>query len=44
MKIEMEQGGTPLFFDLFVAMCNHMVRIQAVHCLLFFLLTLSRMT
>lgn len=25
MKIEMEQGGTALFFDLFVAMCNHMV-------------------
>jgi hypothetical protein len=24
MKLEMEQGGT-LFFDLFVAMCNHMV-------------------
>ncbi|EXJ73311.1 uncharacterized protein A1O5_03071 [Cladophialophora psammophila CBS 110553] len=24
MKVEMEQGGT-LFFDLFVAMCNHMV-------------------
>ncbi|KAL6245868.1 hypothetical protein RBB50_007021 [Rhinocladiella similis] len=24
MKIEMEQGGTALFFDLFVAMCNHM--------------------
>lgn len=25
MKLEMEQGGTALFFDLFVAMCNHMV-------------------
>lgn len=25
MKLEMEQGST-LFFDLFVAMCNHMVR------------------
>ncbi|KAK5476537.1 hypothetical protein LTR26_008956 [Exophiala xenobiotica] len=24
MKVEMEQGGTALFFDLFVAMCNHM--------------------
>lgn len=24
MKLEMEQGGT-LFFDLFVAMCNHIV-------------------
>lgn len=24
MKVEMEQGGT-LFFDLFVAMCNHIV-------------------
>lgn len=25
MQMEMEQGGK-LFFDLFVAMCNHMVR------------------
>lgn len=25
MQMEMERGGK-LFFDLFVAMCNHMVR------------------
>ena len=25
MQIEMEQGGSPLFFDLFVAMVNHLV-------------------
>ncbi|KIW87331.1 uncharacterized protein Z519_11967 [Cladophialophora bantiana CBS 173.52] len=29
MKIEMEQGGT-LFFDLFVAMCNHMDDLKTV--------------
>ncbi len=27
MKMEMEQGGA-LFFDLFVAMCNHIVSLQ----------------
>lgn len=26
MQMQMEEGGK-LFFDLFVAMCNHMVRI-----------------
>lgn len=25
MQMEMEHGGTPLFFDLFVAMVNHLV-------------------
>jgi len=25
MQMEMETGGTPLFFDLFVAMVNHLV-------------------
>lgn len=25
MQMEMEAGGTPLFFDLFVAMVNHLV-------------------
>jgi hypothetical protein len=25
MQLEMEAGGTPLFFDLFVAMVNHLV-------------------
>lgn len=25
MQMEMERGGTPLFFDLFVAMVNHLV-------------------
>ncbi|EME46099.1 hypothetical protein DOTSEDRAFT_70184 [Dothistroma septosporum NZE10] len=24
MQMEMQDGGTPLFFDLFVAMCNHL--------------------
>jgi len=23
MQMEMEKGGTQMFFDLFVAMCNH---------------------
>ncbi len=23
MQLEMHNGGTPLFFDLFVALCNH---------------------
>jgi hypothetical protein len=27
MKQEMREGGTDLWFDLFVAMCNHMVRL-----------------
>ncbi|EHY58675.1 hypothetical protein HRR81_003977 [Exophiala dermatitidis] len=30
MKVEMEQGGTALFFDLFVAMCNHMDDLKTV--------------
>jgi BTB/POZ domain len=30
MQVEMEQGGK-LFFDLFVAMCNHMVRTPSSH-------------
>jgi hypothetical protein len=25
MQMEMQQGGSPLFFDLFVAMVNHLV-------------------
>jgi len=29
MKLEMEQGGT-LFFDLFVAMCNHMDDLKTI--------------
>jgi hypothetical protein len=28
MQMEMEAGGTPLFFDLFVAMVNHLVSHQ----------------
>jgi hypothetical protein len=28
MQVEMERGGR-LFFDLFVAMCNHMVSLSA---------------
>lgn len=31
MKVEMEHGGTALFFDLFVAMCNHMVSFLAFY-------------
>ena len=23
MQLEMHNGGSPLFFDLFVALCNH---------------------
>lgn len=34
MQMEMEQGGK-LFFDLFVAMCNHMVRFHLFHLLLY---------
>jgi hypothetical protein len=30
MKGEMERGGTALYFDLFVAMCNHIVSIHAL--------------
>jgi hypothetical protein len=29
MQLEMEAGGTPLFFDLFVAMVNHLVSLDA---------------
>lgn len=33
MQMEMEQGGSPLFFDLFVAMTNHLVSDSSkVHC------------
>jgi hypothetical protein len=28
MQLEMEAGGTPLFFDLFVAMVNHLVSLS----------------
>jgi len=30
MQMEMEAGGTKLFFDLFVAMCNHMDDLEAL--------------
>lgn len=45
MQMEMEAGGK-LFFDLFVAMCNHMVRETYTSVLLVLLLTLAliRMT
>lgn len=29
LQAEMERGGTPLFFDLFVAMVNHLVSTAA---------------
>jgi len=28
MQMEMEKGDTQLFFDLFVAMCNHIDDVQ----------------
>lgn len=31
MQMEMEEGGR-LFFDLFVAMCNHIVRLPNQIC------------
>jgi len=30
MQMEMEAGGSKLFFDLFVAMCNHMDDLEAL--------------
>ena len=31
MQMEMQQGGAPLFFDLFVAMVNHLVSSSTSH-------------
>jgi len=42
MKVEMEQGGL-LFFDLFVAMCNHMVSYSSPLIFNFSRLTYGRM-
>lgn len=44
MKLEMEQGGT-MFFDLFVAMCNHIVSVfvLCISSTRLFMLTCHRM-